>query len=411
MTIRELAPLSQEHADVRHVVDDAFLARAPLAVYDDQSIAFLAALAARWMAEPEIRGAADLVALAYWLRSANLERLLADARSAPPATLRVPRGLALHIAPANVDTVFLYSFALSLLAGNSNVVRVSQRLAERLEPVLACLRSVLAEPRWSTIARRNRFVSYAHDEGINRYLSLHAHARVLWGGDATVAGFRALPARVDVVDLVFPDRFSYCAVASDAYLALDAARQRTLARAFYNDAYTFDQRACSSPSVVYFVGDPAAAHRASEQFWNELAAVLAERRPAVEPSNQMNHLVFAYEQLADGQVEQLGPLSAERPTVVRLSDPAARPPLCGGGLFLEAFLDDLSGLTPLVRDADQTLTHFGFDEPALRQLAVTLAGRGLSRLVPIGQALSFGPIWDGYDLLRELTKLVVLQVD
>ena len=43
--------------------------------------------------------------------------------------LRFPRGLVFHVPPANVDTIFVYSWALSALAGNSNVVRISSRSA------------------------------------------------------------------------------------------------------------------------------------------------------------------------------------------------------------------------------------------------------------------------------------------
>ena len=33
---------------------------------------------------------------------------------------------------------------------------------------------------------------------------------------------------------------------------------------------------------------------------------------------------------------------------------------------------------------------------------------GLSRIVPVGQALNFDAVWDGYDLLRELTRTIRL---
>ena len=33
-------------------------------------------------------------------------------------------------------------------------------------------------------------------------------------------------------------------------------------------------------------------------------------------------------------------------------------------------------------------------------------GRGIDRLVPVGQALSFHRFWDGYDLIRELVRHV-----
>ncbi len=54
-------------------------------------------------------------------------------------TLRFPQGLVFHIAPGNADTVFVYSWALAALAGNRNVVRVSERGGAATEAVLSAL--------------------------------------------------------------------------------------------------------------------------------------------------------------------------------------------------------------------------------------------------------------------------------
>ncbi|MFC6804089.1 acyl-CoA reductase [Deinococcus caeni] len=39
----------------------------------------------------------------------------------------MPRGLVFHVPPANVDTIFIYSWLMSVLAGNRNVIRLSSR--------------------------------------------------------------------------------------------------------------------------------------------------------------------------------------------------------------------------------------------------------------------------------------------
>jgi hypothetical protein len=55
---------------------------------------------------------------------------------------------------------------------------------------------------------------------------------------------------------------------------------------------------------------------------------------------------------------------------------------------------------------DQTLTAHGFTSEELTAFARSLHGRGIDRIVPFGEALSFGSLWDGYDLLAELTRTV-----
>jgi len=82
----------------------------------------------------------------------------------------------------------------------------------------------------------------------------------------------------------------------------------------------------------------------------------------------------------------------------------------GGGLFYDVRIDELAELAEHVVRRDQTLTHFGFSADQLRTLARTLNGRGVDRLVPVGQALTFDRFWDGYDLLGSFTRCVVVDL-
>ena len=72
---------------------------------------------------------------------------------------------------------------------------------------------------------------------------------------------------------------------------------------------------------------------------------------------------------------------------------------CGGGLLFQARTDRLLDIARWIGRRDQTMTYFGFSAEQLRQLAVSLNGRGIDRMAPIGQALNFHRYWDGYDLV------------
>ena len=77
----------------------------------------------------------------------------------------------------------------------------------------------------------------------------------------------------------------------------------------------------------------------------------------------------------------------------------------GVGTFPQARVDSLGDLAPIVVRRDQTVTHFGFVADELVTFARSLAGRGVDRIVPLGTALDFAAIWDGYDLMREFTRI------
>jgi hypothetical protein len=55
---------------------------------------------------------------------------------------------------------------------------------------------------------------------------------------------------------------------------------------------------------------------------------------------------------------------------------------------------------------DQTITAFGWHSQELREFVRAILGRGVDRVVPIGQALQFNRYWDGYDLFTEFTRTI-----
>jgi hypothetical protein len=61
---------------------------------------------------------------------------------------------------------------------------------------------------------------------------------------------------------------------------------------------------------------------------------------------------------------------------------------------------------PFVDEGDQTLTHWGLEEAALREFALAAGSRGLDRVVPIGEALAFDVVWDGFHLMDDMLRRV-----
>jgi hypothetical protein len=245
------------------------------APFDQRAVAFVGRFAQRLLMDPQARQFPELVALAHWFRAGRLKELATQYPNETAAAIVRGRGLAFHLAPANVDSVFMYSWLLSLLAGNVNIVRVSQKPSLQLDFLIGVLSRVLLEEVGSAVAGRFVLLTYPHDDSITEAISARCMARVIWGGDATVAAIRAIPLRPTAVELCFPDRFSVAAISAKHILALSAEQLASLASRFYNDAFWFAQQACSSPRLVNWVGLPADVESARRRFW---AAVDAEVR-------------------------------------------------------------------------------------------------------------------------------------
>jgi hypothetical protein len=379
-----------------------------LTVGDPRVVDFLAGLARKLLAPAVARRHPELGSLGYFLRPAELKRSAARMTARQDA-LVFPRGNVFHLPPANVDTIFVYSWAISALAGNHNVVRISSRSAGAAEVILDALNATDADP---VIGRTQRMITYGHDDAVTGALSRWCDLRVVWGGDRAVDTIRKLPLRPSARDLTFPDRTSWAVLSVPGWRAADPAARRTAVVGFANDAYWFDQAACSSPRTVFLVGGAGggtdtAAVRA--EFLDLLLDVVDQRGWTVDPAMAVEKRVNAYELAATGAATALD-FPDNRLTAVTLAG-AERAPRrwIGAGAFPFAEADSLLDLVPAMTRQDQTVSHFGFTPAELRAFAVELGGRGVDRIVPFGSALTFGALWDGYDLPAEFTRLTTLQ--
>jgi hypothetical protein len=369
--------------------------------YCEETLSRVAALSRRLSQQAGRAG--DLQALAFFMRRSELERLRGEylRLSAGPVRL-VPRGVVMHFPPANVETMFVYSWLLSELAGNINVVRLSERRGPLSELILAAV----AEASGSTMV-----VSYPHeDEDVTFTLSQASDVRVVWGGDQTVAAVRRVPLRPDATELCFADRSSLAVLDAERYLALDGTARAGLAERFFADAYWFDQLGCSSPRVVVWVGEPGASARAGQAFFSELLSVVAGRGYRVDTATALAKLTYAARAAADHPGATVERPANELTVVDAGGFVDVGPDFCGAGTFWQARVGRLEELAGVLGRRHQTLAHFGFDRSELAGLVGALAGRGVDRVVPVGEALSFGRWWDGHDLLQAFLRCVHMRV-
>lgn len=378
-------------------------ARRPTTPFSEPAMALCGALSRALFADPEAKARPDLIALAYWLRPGPLAGMArAFTAGLPPDCLAVPRGVALHFPPTNVDTVMAYTWALSTLAGNRSLIRVSERLGESGRRLLALMIGALET---SPLADHTLFLRYGRDDAVTAALSALADLRVMWGGDASVARLRAIPAPPRCRDTLFPDRRSLAALSLATWQAADSPERERLVEAFLVDALTFDQMACSSPRLLAWVGAGDAV-AASADFFARLSAA-AERRDISIPVGQaLAKRALAAGAALDGHATRwrdFGPVA----TVLDWPDPTTElEGWSGGGLFLQTTVARLADLAAVCDARTQTLTAHGFAPEEVAALVASAAERAPDRVVPFGRALAFASVWDGLDLLREFTRLV-----
>ncbi|MEV4832991.1 acyl-CoA reductase [Nonomuraea sp. NPDC049486] len=378
---------------VDHLLDEV-MAGSRLSVGDDRILDFLVAFGRLLLRPALARRHPELGTLGSFLRPGELLRTIDALRG---DHVRMPRGLAFHVPPADVDTVFVYSWALSALTGNRNVVRLSPRAGPMAATIVDALQEALddADP---VVAATQRIICYDRSPTITAALSSACDLRVIWGGDRAAHEIRRHPLAPHARELTFPDRSSFAVVRASAWLGAPRATRAAVAEGFVNDSYWFDQAACSSPRTAFWVGSRADCDAARAAFAACLSLAVERRGWAVDAAVAVQRRVAAYERAADLHDDALALATA-------ITAPRR---WLGAGTFAHARLGSLAELIPLVGRRDQTMTHFGFSREELMELAHALAGRGVDRMVPFGDALSFHRVWDGMDVASEFTRLVTV---
>lgn len=410
--IIQIVPINKLTDDITSIISNEFIFQPRLEPFSDLTVNFLNQLSKEILSNSFTSMMPELVALAYFLRKANISGIIDNfRRTVPENEITVPLGICFQIAPSNVDTIFMYSWAFSLLAGNTNIIRITQNVGEQLSNLLSAINRVINNTDMEQIRDRNLILSYPYDDNINSFLSSIADLRIIWGGDSTVQNIRKHLAKATTRDIAFADKISYSIIESKYLLSLSDSEIYEKVKLFYNDSYYFDQLACSSPQVVYFVGKPDENTKASEVFWNKLSEILETKNHFEHISVSMNKLAYLYQESASGiDIKVSSEINPLRPTVINISKKhvSSVDSICGGGYFHQSFLDEIDELKDLIKQNDQTLSYIGFNNDILKNLARSLNGKGIDRIVPAGQALSFMQTWDGFSLLNHFTKRVVV---
>src|SRR4051812_38167532 len=366
----------------------------------------LARLSAGLLADPVLRQDPASVSVAYWLRRAQLARLAEDhARrgATEPDVIRVPVGRVLHMAPSNVDTLFLYSWALAYLCGNASIVRLSQEQGVIVTALLRVIDAVAAGD--VELRESNRFVTYGHDDAVTSALSEWCSHRIIWGGDEAVAAIRRLPLPPHASERVFGSKYSFAVIDAERFRAASAHERTQVASAFFNDLFWFDQMACSSPQVVFWIGSQETAEVAAREFERALQAEVDRRHFKSPMPSAVHRRTHAFGIAASMDVRVV----LEHPGFVgvHLRDYAALDKdICGGGLLRHVPVTRLDDVLSFVDEGDQTITHWGLDEKTLRSFGAEAGARGLDRIVPIGEALAFDVVWDGFHLVEDMLRRV-----
>jgi len=385
------------------VWDDAINA-APLMPFDEKVLDFFNDLSKSLV---KVREYSDVATFGFWCRKAAL---LKEKANYDELGTRLGRGIVFHSTPSNVPVNFAYSFAAGLLAGNANIVRLPGRDFEQVSIIVGAVRELLCG-RHKSLAPYICFVKYPPDRKLHDRYSSICDVRVIWGGDNTIAELRESPLKPEATELTFADRYSIAVINADEYIKADD--KPDIAQSFYNDTYFSDQNACTSPRIVFWIGDRKDV--AKEVFW-ENVKILVKEKYDLAPVQAVGKLAAFYKVAASAEWE----IKKDSPPfdrtmdnyVTRIRVSNANSELMdfkyNSGFFFEQDIEVLKDILPICGGKLQTLTYYGIKPAEIMAFISDCKPKGIDRVVPMGKSMDFSLTWDGYDLIRELSRKVDL---
>ncbi len=390
-----LTPLGADIMGIQHT-------RA-LPPFSPQALRFIGDMSDLLRADPRVRLLPDLYSFGFWCRRTSIEAM---GQRYPDKNLRLGRGIVFHVGPANVPVNFAYSLVAGLLAGNANLVRVPTADFPQIRIIAQTLDTLLKKSVHHELRDHIRLVRYDRNaQEVTARFSKACDIRVIWGGDDTINNIRSNKLHPRAFDITFADRYSACLIGAENYLKQDS--YDLLAQAFYNDTYLFDQNACTAPHLVLWLGEDEVVKKARQVFWEKLH-VHVEKKYPLEAQSAVAKLTSAlrYAALHEGAAIEPTPDNLITRINIKKLEPGIEDWNANCGFFFECHLTNIEQFFSVITRRYQTLSYTGLDGDLLQRLLIQARSIGIDRIVPIGRTLEFSLEWDGYDLIRSMSRII-----
>ena len=347
----------------------------------------------------------NLIYLTMWASKKSVKKLEKKFES---DQIRLGRGLIFHICPSNVPTNFIYSFFFGLLSGNSNIVKIPSKKFREKEIILLTIKSLFKKKKFFILKNSNCFIEYKNEIETTKKISSICDGRVIWGGDKTINEIRKVWIPERTIEITFSDRYSLSIININQLKKKKTNEIKILANRFFYDGYTMNQLACNSPHFVFWVGKRNT--NVQNYFWSELNKVVEKKFLFDEI-----HVVDKYTNLIENVINQKNFRNIKTfKNNLYIVDPSQDVKKIENfrgvsGTFFQKNINQINGLKNFISKKCQTGSYFGFSKKQLELFILNNNLLGIDRLVPIGKALGIDIIWDGYEVLKSLSRSVSLE--
>jgi len=347
----------------------------------------------------------ELFYLMFWCTKKNINKLKSNHLS---KKIRFGRGLAYHICPSNVPTNFIYSFFFGLLSGNSNIVKLPNKNFPEKELILNIFKNLIKKKKYKIIKNSNSFIEYDKNNEYTKDISSICDARIIWGGNKTINEVRKFWIPERSIELTFADRYSLSIININEITKKNNDELTIIIKKFFYDSYSMNQAACNSPHFIFWIGKKNVKFQ--NKFWSKLNDFTnkhysLDEKGAVDKYSNLISNIFMQKKF-DGVKIFKNNLYVIRPN--KNLDQIEN--IRGiHGTFFEKNIVDISYLKKFITKKCQTITYFGIKKKVIENFLNNSNLLGVDRIVPIGKGLEIDTVWDGYDTINSLSRIINLE--
>ena len=254
----------------------------------------------------------------------------------------------------------------------------------------------------------NFFIQYDEKIENTRRLSSICDGRIIWGGDKTINEVRKIWIPERAVELTFADRYSLSILDLSKFTKIKDNEIKLVAKKFFYDSYMLNQSACNSPHFVFWVGKKN--NNFQQRFWNELNNIAKEKFVLNENVAVNKYLNLITNIISQKDFQDIkffkNNLYVVNPNqnIKNIEDIRGL-----SGIFFQKNIRNLSELKKFITKKCQTVTYFGLNKEQIKSFLLRNNLLGIDRVVPIGKALDINLIWDGYDVIDSLSRIITIE--
>ena len=157
--------------------------------------------------------------------------------------------------------------------------------------------------------------------------------------------------------------------------------------------------------MIFWLGTDKTVKPKQKLFWDTLIEILNKKKYSLEDDTILSKYYkvitlfqknkFKNTKLIDSRIYLLEIDNLKNEIIDYFSN---------AGLFIEYCSNDISDLFKLDTRKLQTLVYFGFEKEKINKIILKYMNLSFDRIVPCGRANEFDLNWDGYDLIKHLTR-------